>query len=67
MLFFYYIIGYSSVRYRFYWRDNEVIFLGLNRPTDGDCGPGRRGSRILPGEGGTTQTAVKIETPKETE
>ena len=69
MLFFYYIIGYSiSQVIVFIWRDNEVIFLGLKQAQLTAIAVlvvAVAGFFLV--RAGQRKTAVKIETPKETE
>jgi phosphatidylglycerol:prolipoprotein diacylglycerol transferase len=69
ILFFYYIIGYSiSQIIVFIWRDNEVIFLGLKQAQLTAIAVGIAaviGFFLV--RAGQRKTAVKIETPQETE
>jgi prolipoprotein diacylglyceryltransferase len=69
LLFFYYIIGYSiSQIIVFFWRDNEVIFLGLKQAQLTAIAvmiAAVIGFFLV--RAGQRKTAVKIVTPKETE
>jgi prolipoprotein diacylglyceryltransferase len=69
LLFFYYIIGYSiSQIIVFIWRDNEVLFLGLKQAQLTAIAvmvAAVAGFIVIRDR--QRKSAVKIETPKETE